>query len=281
MPIRDTLNRLYEECNFNERMKNDPIEFPHRYRDPLDIEVSGFIASAFAYGRIELFKPVIEGMLISFGKSPYDFLLNFKLSKAQRYFNGTNYRFSKERDVIAFIYMISHALQGFGSLKELFYSCYKEDDKDIGNALTGFVSFFLNIDTTPVYGKNIKPHGLSHFFPLPSNGSACKRMNLFLRWMVRRRDIDFGLWQRIHPSRLIIPLDTHIARISRCLALTKRTSPDWKTAKEITESLKRFDPDDPLRYDFALCHHGISGKCRGKKDHLCSNCLLYDINHRE
>lgn len=281
MPLRDSLNRLYEECNINERLRNDPIEFPHRYTNPLDIEVSGFIASAFAYGKIGLFKPVIERILISCGRSPYDFILNFTQSKGSRYLKGISYRFSKERDVIGFLYMISVAIKRWGSLKKLFYHYYREDHEDIGDALTGFVNSLLKIDTSPIYGRDIKPHGLNHFFPIPSNGSACKRMNLFLRWMVRKDDIDFGIWEKIPPSKLIIPLDTHITKISRCIGLTRRISSDWKTAKEITESLKRLDPADPIRYDFALCHHGISGRCKGEKVRaLCSKCVLYDINHR-
>jgi uncharacterized protein (TIGR02757 family) len=100
-------------------------------------------------------------------------------------------------------------------------------------------------------------------------------MNLFLRWVVRKKDIDFGIWDRISPSKLIIPLDTHIARISRCLGLSSRKSPDWKMAKEITESLKILDPKDPLKYDFALCHQGISGLCKGiKSPGICADCSL-------
>jgi len=152
---------------------------------------------------------------------------------------------------------------------------FDTEHEDIGHALTGFVKHFLSIDTSPVYGRNIRPSGLKQLFPSPENGSACKRMNLFLRWMVRTKDIDLGVWNKIHPSKLIIPLDTHIARISRCLGLTKRKAPDWKTAKEITESLKKLDPDDPLKYDFALCHQGISGLCKGERSKdTCASCAI-------
>jgi uncharacterized protein (TIGR02757 family) len=126
-----------------------------------------------------------------------------------------------------------------------------------------------------VYGKNVRPPGLSQFCPLPSKGSACKRFNLFLRWMIRDRDIDLGIWKGVPKNKLIIPLDTHIARISRCLGLTKRRSQDWRTAVEVTGALRRFDPEDPLKYDFALCHHGISGLCRGeRKKEICRECIF-------
>ena len=157
---------------------------------------------------------------------------------------------------------------------------YKPDDTNIGNGLTGLINYILEIDTSKVYGRNIHPAGLMQFFPSPSGGSACKRANLFLRWMVRDRDIDFGIWKGIPKNRLVIPLDTHIARISRCLGFTRRASSDWKTAVEITEALKELNPEDPLKYDFALCHHGISGMCTSKSKGLennCTGCALWHI----
>ena len=118
--------------------------------------------------------------------------------------------------------------------------------------------------------------GLIQFFPSPSKGSACKRMNLFLRWMIRKRDIDFGIWKGIPENKLIIPLDTHIAKISRCLGFTKRRSQDWKMAVEITDALKKLDPDDPLKYDFAMCHYGISGLC-GPEFNKCDKCIFKNL----
>jgi uncharacterized protein (TIGR02757 family) len=141
--------------------------------------------------------------------------------------------------------------------------------------LTGFLEYIYEIDTSPVYGTDIKPNGLKQLLPSPRKGSACKRMNLFLRWMVRSEDIDFGIWDNIPPNKLVIPLDTHIARISKCLGLTRRASADWKMAEEITGALREFDPEDPLKYDFALCHHGISGLCKGERnDNTCLECVF-------
>ncbi len=172
--------------------------------------------------------------------------------------------------------MLSRTLKKWGSLKNLFYHYYRSEHEDTGSALDNFADFFLSIDTSSIYGLNIKPRSLTQFFASPKKDSACKRMNLFLRWMVRNKDIDLGVWNKIPPSKLIIPLDTHIAKISQCLGLTKRVSLDWKTAKEITESLKKLDPEDPLKYDFALCHQGISGLCRGEKfKDICSACAIY------
>jgi len=276
-PLKKTLDTFYREYDFKGRIKHDPIEFPHRYSDPGDIEIAGFIASCFAYGKVELFKPVIEKILAPEGKHPAQFIKSFSLKSDRKYFSGISYRFNQERDVLCLIYLLSQALDELGSLKNLFHHYYRHKHEDIGPALTGFVNYLLNINTSPVYGRNIKPPGLIQLFPSPEKGSACKRLNLFLRWMVRYNDIDLGIWDSIPPSKLVIPLDTHIARISRCLGLTKRTSSDWKTAKEITESLKKYDSKDPLKYDFALCHHGISGLCKGKKlKEVCSACSFYN-----
>ncbi|MBI4848989.1 MAG: TIGR02757 family protein [Nitrospirae bacterium] len=275
--LKETLDKFYNEYDFKERIKHDPIELPHRYSRPEDIEVAGFIASCFAYGRVGLFKPVIEKILKPGGKHPASFIRDFDLQRDKKYLLGISYRFNKEKDVLCLIYILNQTLGEFGSLKSLFYHYHNPSvsPEDIGPALTEFVNYFLSIDTSPVYGRNIKPDGLKQFFPSPRNGSACKRVNLFLRWMVRRKDIDFGIWNKILPSKLIIPLDVHIARISRCLGLTKRKASDWKTAKEITGALRKFDPEDPLKYDFALCHYGISKSCRGEKfKDACSACAI-------
>jgi uncharacterized protein (TIGR02757 family) len=274
-PLKKTLDRFYKEYNFKERLKHDPIEIPHRYSNSEDIEIAGFIASCFAYGKVGLFKPVIEEILTPAGKHPSRMLKKFTLKNDAEYFKGISYRFNKEKDILCFIYLLSETVNKWGSLKKLFYHHYESGHEDIRIALNGFVDHFHAINTSPVYGRNIKPSGLKQLFPTPVNGSACKRMNLFLRWMVRRKDIDFGIWDKVPASKLIIPLDTHIARISRCLGFTERKSSDWKTAKEITEALKQFDESDPLKYDFALCHHGISGLCRGEESpSSCSACAF-------
>jgi len=273
--LKKTLDTFYSEYNFKERMKHDPIEIPRRYSLPDDIEIAGFFASSLAYGKIGLFKPVIERILKPGGRHPAGFFKDFYLARDKKYFRGISYRFNKEEDVLCLVYMISHTLKKWGSLKNIFYHYYNPAHEDIKYALEKFVNHLMNINTSPVYGKNIKPYGLKQFFPSPKSGSACKRLNLFLRWMVRTKDIDLGIWNKIPPSKLIIPLDTHIARISRCLDLTKRKSSDWKAAREITNELKKLNPGDPLKYDFALCHQGISGLCKGERFRdACSSCAI-------
>jgi len=273
--LKNTLDKFYRDYDFKGRLVHDPIEFPHRYENPRDVEVSAFIASSLAYGKVELFKPIIEKILSEMGSNPYEFLLEFSIKRHSRLFEGIKYRFNENEDLIALLFILHKTLTKNKSLENVFMNFCRSDSLTIEGGLAGFVASLLQINTSLVYGKDIKPAGLRQLFPSPVDGSACKRANLFLRWMVRDRDIDFGLWKGISKKKLVIPLDTHIARISRCLGFTERKSQGWKMALEITESLKRFDPEDPLKYDFALCHHGISGVCKGEKNGAeCKGCML-------
>lgn len=273
--LKNILDRFYRDYDFTERLRHDPIEFPHRYQNSRDIEVSAFIASSLAYGKVGLFKSVVEKILSRMGPSPYEFLLEFRPKKHGKLFEGIKYRFNENEDLLSLIFILHKILIRNTSLENVFKQFYRSDSLTIGEGLTGFIAALLEINTSPVYGKDIKPAGLRQLFSSPVNGSACKRANLFLRWMVRDKDIDFGIWDSIPKNRLIIPLDTHITRISRCLGFTERKSQDWKMAVEITEALKRIDPEDPLKYDFALCHHGISGICKGMRESAeCKGCVF-------
>ena len=150
--------------------------------------------------------------------------------------------------------MIQIAYREFGSIKNLFSKGFDKNDENVKNGVTNFSEYFLT-NYKKMYGDF--SNGIKFMFPLPHKGSACKRMNLFLRWMVRNDELDFGLWNEIPPNKLIIPVDTHIARICKQLKLTKRKNVNWKMAEEITGKLKMFDPVDPVKYDFALCHIGM------------------------
>lgn len=277
--LKESLGRFYKSYNLTERINSDPIEFPHRYKRPEDIEVVGLIASSLAYGKVTLFKPVLERIFKIMGESPSDFLLHFDIKKNAPLFTDIKYRMNKNEDILCLIYLVSAVLKEHGSLQRLFMSFYNPMDDDIGPALSGFVDYILKIDTSAVYGKDIRPFGLLQFLPSPVKGSTCKRFNMFLRWMVRSGDgVDFGIWNHVPPSKLIIPIDTHIARIGKNIGLTNRRNADWKMAKEITENLKIFDPNDPVKYDFALCHMGISGECpTAPSIEKCKRCNLSDI----
>ena len=235
--------------------------------------MAGLIASCLAYGRVDLFTSVVGRVLAAMGSSPADFLLEFRLQRDRRLFHGIQYRFNRNEDILALLLTLHRALRKHGSLEALFAAQDDASLPDTAKAIDGFVRELLSADLSPVYGCNDKPRGLLQLFPLPSSGSACKRFNLFLRWMVRDMPPDLGIWKKVSKSRLVIPLDLHIMRVSRCLGFTKRASQDWKAALEITASLKRFDPEDPLKYDFALCHRGMTGGCGGAaKKSICRGC---------
>lgn len=267
--FKNTLDRLYETFDFEFHKKNDPIDFPHRYTREEDIESVAFIACLFAYGKVNVFKSFLEEVFIIMGRGPYEFIMNGSDALNRKLFRKMRYRFNNGEDILLLFRGMKKALMVNGSLKNMFLRHHKAGGNDIKRSLEGFVS-----DLYTFTGKKSSlTRGFRHLLPDPSGGGACKRLNLFLRWMVRDRDIDFGLWKEVGGDRIVIPLDTHIARISRCLGLTERRSNDWRTAEEITRSLKLYDPEDPLRYDFVLSHKGISGSCRADES-MCIECAL-------
>ncbi|MBI5198299.1 MAG: TIGR02757 family protein [Nitrospirae bacterium] len=254
-----------------QRRLGDPVHYLHQYRRSEDIEVAGMIASSLAFGKVSLFRPVLEKILAAAGKHPAEFVASFHPVRDAGMFQGLYYRMCREKDLVCWFYLIGEILRRYGSIGKLFTSIFREE-QDIRKTLLRVSHIFLNMDTSPVFKKKIYSRGLRQLLPSPEHGGPCKRWNMYLRWMVRPADgIDFGLWKEIPPSALMIPLDTHIARISRYLRLSTRKTANWKMAEEITNRLKRFYPDDPVKYDFALCHVGISGQCPAKP--VPQNCL--------
>jgi uncharacterized protein (TIGR02757 family) len=243
----------------------DPLQLVLRYHDPLDQEVAGLIAAAFAYGRADIIVANIGAVLAKMTPSPYRYLASLNRREATQRFAGFAHRFHKTPDLVALFARLAYAIQTHGSLGALFESCYDANDADIAPSLARFVAT-LRID------------GLEYLLTSPDDGSACKRMNLFLRWMIRRTPPDLGLWTFADPSKLVMPLDTHVHRIATFLGLNERRSADWKTARTLTDALARFDPKDPVRYDFALCRLGILDLCsRKQKKENCDVCLLRDV----
>lgn len=272
---KELLDAYCHDYDLAARMPYDPVSFPHRYEDTHDKEAAALVASSFAYGKAELFLPHIGRVLSIMGQSPGEFLKSFDIHRQGYLFEGISYRFNRSRDVAAFIHALSCTVRHWGSLKSCFLASF---NGQVEGAIAGFCNYVLSLDLQPVYGTNIRPAGFVQLFPLPGKGSACKRLNMFLRWMVRDSEPDLGLWREIPAHSLVIPLDTHIARITRCLGLTQRKSNDWKTAVEITEALKCFDSVDPLKYDFALSHHGISGQCRQLRNtDRCKECTFTSL----
>ncbi|HJW94896.1 MAG TPA: TIGR02757 family protein [Thermoanaerobaculia bacterium] len=244
----------------------DPLELVLRYSDPLDQEVAGLLAAAFAYGRADIVVANIGRVLDAMTPSPYAYVARFNRQDAERRFASFSHRFQKMPELVALLDCIARAVNQHGSLGALFEKCYDGRDNDIGPTLARFV-------------EALHPRGgVSYLLTSPNDGSACKRMNLYLRWMVRRTSPDLGLWAFVDPSKLVMPLDTHIHRIATFLGLGRRKSADWKAARAITDQLATFDAADPVRYDFALCRLGILDLCsRRRRKENCDVCLLRDV----
>lgn len=245
----------------------DPLQLVLRYDDPLDQEVAGLIAAAFAYGRADIVVANIGSVLDRMTPSPHAYLSGFRRREATRRFAGFAHRFQKTPELVAFLERIAAAISSYGSLGALFRACYRSTDEDIGPSLTRFVDALRCHDKV-----------LQYLLSSPRDGSACKRMNLFLRWMVRRTPPDLGIWDFVDPAKLVVPLDTHVHRITTFLGLNRRKSADWKAARSITDRLARFDEADPVRYDFAICRLGILDLCsRRRRKEQCDVCLLRDV----
>jgi uncharacterized protein (TIGR02757 family) len=169
-------------------------------------------------------------------------------------------------------------LRQHGSIEAFFAAGDDHGATDVKEALESFSLRALETDLEAAYGGRVPSRaGVGYFFPRPSKGSACKRLNLFLRWMVRRDAIDLGVWRSPDPSRLVVPLDTHVVRLGRCLRLTRRVSPGWAMASDITASLRAIDATDPVRYDFSLCHVGMMGACGFGVAQRDSQCPLRGV----
>lgn len=252
-PLKKKLDYHYRFFD-KRQISPDPLEFLHLYSDPRDIEAIGIISSVFAYGRVEQIISTLNRLSEVMKKSPYDFIVNYNYDEDASLFSGIKHRFYTSEDIALLFFILHRVYTGYASLKELFLLYYFEMDKNIKESLSFFSRNLLSL--SGLKEKEISP-GLSFMFPDPMTGSACKRMNLFLRWMVRHDELDFGLWPEVPKSRLVVPVDTHVARICRDLGLTKRKNVSWLMAEEITENLKKFDTVDPVKYDFAICHIGM------------------------
>lgn len=273
--LREPLERLYRDFDYAARVERDAIRFPLRYADPRDREIVALLTTCLAYGRVDLFGRELERVLTVMGPSPAGFVTGFDPRRAEGAFAGFMYRFNRPRDLTAFCVAARELLARHGTLEKVFLAGDRDEHGPIGAALEHFVRSFLDVDLSDVFPRGRLSRGYRHLFPVPSAGGPCKRMHLFLRWMVRRDPPDFGLWTSVSPARLLIPVDTHVENMSRAIGLTRRRSRTWRMAEEITARLARIDPADPVKYDFALCHKRMSGDCRDRRDAVvCAPCGL-------
>jgi uncharacterized protein (TIGR02757 family) len=242
------------------------------YADRADREVAAFCAAALAFGRVASVLQSIQSLFRIIGPRPAAFVRTFDPKAPHPELRAMVHRWTRGADLAALLWLLRQILEEAGSIEAFFGEGLRPDDADVEGALDAFSSRAMGMDISRAYGRVPRRPGVCYFFPRPSGGSACKRLNLFLRWMVRRDEIDPGGWSAVPASRLVVPLDTHVIRLGRCLRLTRYASPGWRMAADITASLRRLDPEDPVRFDFSLCHLGMRNACgfgRRQGDRQC------------
>ena len=258
--LRDRFEEQYRTIDHVESA-TDPVHIVRRFAAAEDREIVGFCAAGLAFGRVASVLQSIESLLALVGPSPAEYVRRFDPAREGPRLKPLVHRWIRGADLAALMLILQRMLRESGSIEQFFIAGDDVSAPDIAPALDSFSRRAMATDLKPAYGRVPKRPGVCYFFPRPSAGSACKRLNLFLRWMVRRDAIDLGAWTRVSPARLIVPLDTHVIRLGRCLRLTRYASPGWKMAAEITANLRALHPADPVRYDFSLCHIGMMKAC--------------------
>lgn len=245
--IAEALDKLVEEYNNPDFITNDPICVPHTYSRRQDVEIAGFVAAIFAWGQRKTIINKAEEFLGRMDNSPYDFVKNFD-PKELKVFQSFRHRTFNGDDAMSVLYFFQYVYQKYESLEVFFKNKQKHV---VFEGLKEMDQVFRSLPSTL---KRSHKHIAS-----PARNSACKRLNMFMRWMVRKDDkgVDFGLWQQISPSELIIPMDVHVVRSAQTLRLLGSDKVNWRTAIELTEKLREFDAHDPIKYDFALFNYSL------------------------
>jgi uncharacterized protein (TIGR02757 family) len=276
--LRPALDRLYDGFNAHQSV-SDPVWFAHRFTAGEDREVVAFIAAALAFGRVQSVLNSIEGILAVMGPSPAAFVRAFDPSRDRKRFDHLVHRWTNGPDFAALVWILHQMIAQSGSIETFFAEGLPADAVDISAGLQSFSARALAMDTKPIYGRAKPRPGVAYFFSRPSSGGACKRLNLFLRWMVRHDRVDLGVWTKVRPGQLIVPLDTHVTRVGQCLRLTTLKSPGWRMAADITAALRAIDPNDPVKFDFSICHLGMMNACGFGKATGDARCPLKGACH--
>ena len=251
--IKDLLEEKYLQFNRQEFIEDDPISIPHAYSKKQDIEITAFFASILAWGQRKTIINKCEELFRKMDYAPYDFILNHEDSDLKCFLDFKHRTFNAV-DALYFIRYFKDFYSKNESLEIAFSSNLSPKESTVESALTHFKDSFFSLSNAPLRSQK---HIAS-----PARKSACKRLNMFLRWMVRKdsRGVDFGIWDNIKSSQLVCPLDVHVDRVSRNLGLLKRKQTDWLAAVELTNELKKMDSEDPVKYDFSLFGLGLEMK---------------------
>jgi uncharacterized protein (TIGR02757 family) len=251
--LRDRLEALYAASNRRDLVHPDPLSFVHRYTDAGDREVAGFIASCLAYGRVMQIHQSVERVIGSMGESPLEYLMTTTESDLEETFCGFVHRFTTGQELIGTMMGLRGVIDRYGSIER----CVLTGMSDARTARSGRTPLVSGLCRLAGEVNRSLEGVCNSLVPCPEKGSAVKRLNLYLRWMIRNDEVDLGVWESISPAELIVPLDVHLFRIAGLLGLTNRRQADMKTACEVTDGFRLIAPDDPVRYDFALASLGI------------------------
>jgi uncharacterized protein (TIGR02757 family) len=244
--LRDFLDRKVNEYNCKSFIHGDPISVPHSFSKKQDVEISAFFASIFAWGNRTTIIQKCKSLMKLMDDSPHDFIVNHQ-EKDRKIFEGFAHRTFNTTDLLYFLSFLQHHYNTSNTLEDAFVPSKRfQGDEFIQDALNYFSTYFFSLEVVPIHTRK---HIAS-----PAKNSGCKRLNMFLRWMVRKdnKGVDFGLWKKINPSQLIIPIDVHVARVAKRFGLLDRPQADWTSAVTLTAYLRTLDPLDPVKYDFAL-----------------------------
>jgi len=244
--LKEFLDFKADQYNNPNFIESDPIQIPHKYKNKEDIEISGFLASTIAWGNRKMIINSATKMMDAMGNNPYDFVMNARKEQidiidniVHRTFNSEDFRF--------FIKSLRNIYENHGGLEKVFSS---NADLNLQNRISNFKKVFFEINHPMRTTKHISD---------PLKGSSSKRLNMYLRWLSRKdnKGVDFGIWKSIYPSELSCPLDVHSGNVARSLGILKRKQNDQKAVQELDEALRKFDPEDPVKYDFALFGLGV------------------------
>jgi uncharacterized protein (TIGR02757 family) len=268
------MERLYVRYNRREFIDSDPLQFVYEYSNSADMEIVALLAADLAYGRVQQIQKSLTDLLGRMGKSPYEFVRDF--GKVERKILADfKHRFTTGRDISDLLQILRNVLEQSGSIEQYFLLGYNKNDENILPSLSKFCDS-LQEEYTGSHNGRIS-RGLKYLLAGPTGGSVCKRLNLFLRWMVRDDEVDLGLWKSVDKAKLIVPVDVHMARLCRILGFYNRKTVSLSTALEITKSFSQIEPADPVKYDFALTRVGIIKDCDGNYRPSCRDCELFKL----
>ena len=270
--LREVLERLYERYNRRELVPPDPLLFVYKYDRAADMEIVGLLSAVLAYGRVAQIGKSMERLLGVMGKSPHEYVMGFgKRGRAE--ISGFKHRFTTGEDIGDLLGLLKTVIRKFGSIEGFFLDGYDDSDENILAGLARFCDGLGEMYAAEHGGR--ESGGLKYLLASPTRGSACKRMNLYLRWMVRDDDVDSGLWKGVDKAKLVVPVDVHMGRLCKILGLYEQKTVTMRAAVDITQSFAAIEPSDPVKYDFCLSRIGIVENCDGRIGKRCEVCELF------